>query len=61
VIQKAEEAEEVSGSKQAAKPSRSSHPPGYKLNRTSTQDEIVQLMKLLSEVIRISNDHQQHL
>ena len=38
-----------------------SRPPGHKLNRTSYQDEFVQLMNLLSEVIRISNDHQQSL
>lgn len=43
------------------KKAASSRPVGYKLNKISHQDEIVQLLKLLSEVIRISNDHQQHL
>ena len=40
------------------KKAASSRPVGYKLNKISHQDEIVQLLKLLSEVIRISNDHQ---
>jgi hypothetical protein len=43
------------------KKTASSRPVRYKLNKISHQDEIVQLLKLLSEVIRISNDHQQHL
>lgn len=40
------------------KKAASTRPLGYKLNKISHQDEIVQLLKLLSEVIRISNDHQ---
>jgi hypothetical protein len=55
--EKKSEANGASEEKKAA----STRPLGYKLNKISHQDEIVQLLKLLSEVIRISNDHQQHL
>ena len=55
-----EKKSEANGACEERKPTPA-RPVGYKLNKISHQDEIVQLLKLLSEVIRISNDHQQHL